>query len=532
MTESVRDPSPSSPSTGGEGARTFGAVLDANARQRGDKVAVIVEDDRLTFAELRERAARVARGLGRHGIGRGDTVAIWLDNCVEWMVSYWAAAAAGVTLVPLNTRFRRRELVHALSLTRARALILGPGVPSASFPEIYREVADELPLIENVWGVGTDAGEDWYGLEAGDPVDAWTGGSDDVVFVQFTSGTTGMPKGVALRASRMLENAGRVGDRMRMDAETRVIFPGPLYHVLGAVLATLAPLARGGTVVLTRSFDARATLALAERERCTIHFGLETMLIEELRVQRETPFDLSSLDVGMMAGSPALYEEVRTELHMPGLIMGFGMSETTASAATTVPDDPVEVRATTVGRPLEGCEIRIVDPEDGTVLGPGEEGEIRLRGTNVFDHSYNQPEATAAAFDDEGWFRSGTAAASTRRGGCASTGGCGRRSGVGGENVSPIEVEELISEHPRVRQVQVVGVPDERLQSVPVAWVETTDGTELDADELIGWCRGKLASFKLPRAVVRVTEWPLTGTGKVQRQALRDMWSEKEGGPE
>lgn len=510
-----------------DGRRTFGEVLDANAREFGDKAAVVIDDERISFTELRDRAARVAAGFVHHGIGRGDAVAIWLDNCPEWMVSYWAAAAAGVTLVPLNTRFRSRELVHALTLTEARALIIGPGVQTAPFPQIYGEVADQLPLVKKVWGVDADVGEDWRSLEAADPVRTWEGTPEDIVFVQFTSGTTGMPKGVALRVRRMLENARRVGDRMRMDADTKVIFPGPLYHVLGAVLATLAPLARGGSVVLTSHFDARATLALAERERCTIHFGLETMLIEELAVQQQTPFDLSSLDVSMMAGSPALFERVREELHMPGLIMGFGMSETTASAATTLPSDPVDVRMTTVGRPLDGCQIRIVDPREGTPLGPGEEGEIRLRGTNIFDHYYNQPEATAAAFDDEGWFRSGDSGSFDGSGRLRFHGRMRETIRVGGENVSPVEVETLIAEHPRVKQVQVVGVPDPRLQSVPVAWVETNDGADLDGDELIDWCRGQLASFKLPRAVRCVSEWPLTGTGRIQRQTLREMWSEE-----
>jgi fatty-acyl-CoA synthase len=517
---------------------TFGEAMAAARASYPDRTAVVVGERLLTFGELHDRAAGVTAGLRELGIGHADPVAIWADNSVEWMITYWAVAAMGATLVPLNTRFRRRELAHCLSLTRAKAVVVGEGVASAPFPEIVCEVAGrpidgvvesrELPDLRHAIALTADTPDGflpWGELELDPQESSWEGSASDVAFVQFTSGTTGMPKGVALRAGMMFENARQVGDRMLMNSDTRVIFPGPLYHVLGAVLATLAPLGRGGRVVLTPSFDATAVLGLVEQERCTVHFGLETMLIEELEVQRLRRFRLDSLRTGMMAGSPALFEAVQEHLHIPGLIMGFGMSETTASAATTLPSDPVEVRKTTVGRPLDGCEIRIADPETNTTVPPGEQGEICLRGTNIFDSYYNDPQATAAAFDAAGWFHSGDAGRFDETGRLRFLGRMRETIRVGGENVSPQEVEALIADHADVKAVQVVGVPDPRLVQIPVAFVQTVDGQPIAESELIDWCRGQLASFKLPRHVVTVTEWPLTGTGRVQRQALRDSWT-------
>jgi fatty-acyl-CoA synthase len=520
---------------------TFGQTLEDLCRALPGRTAVVVDERSLTFAELHHEAAQVAAGLAGLGVSRGDPIAIWADNSLEWMITYWAVAGMGATLVPLNTRFRGHELAHCLGLTRCKALIVGPGVATARFPEIVREVVGaprdgvvaserfpDLKLVIEVAEEVDDGFLSWQDLPRGQVIDRWEGRSDDVAYIQFTSGTTGTPKGVALQAGQMFENARQVGDRMLMTAATRVVFPGPLYHVLGSVLATLAPVARGGSVVLTRSFDAQRTLAQIESLRCTVHFGLETMLIEELAVQREESFDLSSLRTGMMAGSPALFRAVSEELHIPGLIMGFGMSETTASAATTLPADPVEVRMTTVGRPLEGCEIRVVDPEAGSPCAVGEQGEICLRGGNIFHHYFNDPAATAAAFDAEGWFHSGDAGCFDSDGRLIFRGRMGETIRVGGENVSPVEVETLIAEHPAVKLVQVVAAPDQRLQQVPVAFVETVDGEAVPEEELIDWCRGKLASFKLPRQVIAISDWPLTGTGRIRRQALRDICKQRD----
>ena len=521
--------------------QTFGALLRSRAERHPDKDAVIVDGDRLSYAALSDRAARVAGALRMRGIRRGDRVAVWLDNSAEWVVAYFAIAAMGATLVPLNTRFRRGELAHTLALTRVKALIVGPGVPSAPFPDLVREVAGEpsdgeirAPDFPDLRLVATTEPAEgflpWADLASAEPIASWEGTPDDVAFIQFTSGTTGLPKGVALRSRAMFGTAAQIASRVRIDGDSRLVFPGPLYHVFGAVLAVLGPLDRGGAVVLTKTFDAGAVLDLIERERCTVHFGLETMFLEELLEQEAAPRRIDSLRTGLMAGSPALVRDVHDRLGITGICTGYGMSETAASAATTEPDDPLEVRMTTVGRPLHGCEVQIVDTETNEPLPAGARGEICMRGTNVFDHYDNQPEATAAAFDDDGWFHSGDEGSLDADGRLRFHGRLKDIIRVGGENVSPLEVETLITGHPGIKLAQVVGAPDERLQELPVAFVELIDGGGVDEAELLGWCRGRLASFKLPRHVVVVEEWPMTGSGRIQRHELRRIWAERRGG--
>ena len=339
-----------------------------------------------------------------------------------------------------------------------------------------------------------------------------------------------MPKGVALRTRAMLGTARQIADRVAIDAASRLIFPGPLYHVFGAVLAVLGPLDRGGAVVLTRTFDPGAVLDLIERERCTVHFGLETMFLEELLAQEARPRRLDSLRTGLMAGSPALVRDVHDRLGIAGICTGYGMSETAASAATTEPGDPLEVRMTTVGRPLAGCEIRIADPETHATLATGRRGEICMRGSNVFDHYDHQPDATAAAFDAEGWFHSGDEGSLDEAGRLRFHGRIKDTIRVGGENVSPLEVETLIAAHPAVKLAQVVGVPDDRLQEVPVAFVEPAGEGGVDCAQLMAWCHGRLASFKLPRDVIVVDGWPMTGSGRIQRHELQRQWAERAGG--
>jgi fatty-acyl-CoA synthase len=517
----------------------FGAMLDAGAERKGEVTAAVVGDDRITFGTLRSRVARVGQGLRSQGLRRGERVAIWADNSIDWLITYLAVAATGATLVPLNTRFRRRELAHVLELTQARFVVVGPGVPGAAFPELLIELvgtptagrvsSSRLPALESAFAIDQETPSGflpWAALEDHSEIQSWEGSASDIAFIQFTSGTTGMPKAVALPAGSMLRNAGQVGDRLEMDDSTRVMFPGPLYHVLGAVLATLAPLNRGARVVLQPRFDAAQSLDLIERERCTVHFGLETMLIEQLAEQEARPRDLSTLGNGMMAGSPQLIARVRDTLHLPGIITGFGMSETTASAATTLPSDPFDVRATTVGYPLAGCEIRITDPGTNVPVAPLGIGEICVRGDNLFARYDNDPAATAAAFDEEGWFHSGDSGSFDEMGRLRFHGRMSETIRVGGENVSPAEVETLLTSHPLVKMAQVVGVPDERLQQIPVAFVEPHQGESIIEGDLIEWCRGQLASFKLPRHIVTVTDWPLTGTGRVQRAELKRLWSE------
>jgi fatty-acyl-CoA synthase len=525
-------------------AKDFGSLLDAGARHHGSSTAAIIGDSRLTYDELRDRSGRVARGLADHGIQPGERIALWADNSIEWLITYLAVGAMGATLVPLNTRFRRNELAHTLRLTRAKLAIVGPGIQSAPFPALLREVAGAprnghiesatFPDLKLAFFLGPDHEEGflpWANLESTKATDGWEGTPNSIAFIQFTSGTTGLPKGVALSAGSMLVNSSQVADRLEMDASTRVMFPGPLYHVLGAVLATLGPLGRGGAVVLLPTFHAERSLALIEQERCTVHFGLETMLVEQLAAQEARPRDLSSLRNGMMAGPPALIRAVHDKLHLPGVVTGYGMSETTASAATTVPADPLEVRMTTVGYPLDGCEIRIINPKSGLLAEPGARGEICLRGTNIFSHYDNDPDATAAAFDKDGWFHSGDEGSFDLSGRLRFHGRMNETIRVGGENVSPMEVETLIGLHPAVKMVQVVGVPDERLQQIPVAFIEPHAGAAIADSELLAWCRGQLASFKLPRHVVTVEEWPLTGTGRIQRAELRRRWTEQQRHP-
>jgi acyl-CoA synthetase (AMP-forming)/AMP-acid ligase II len=252
------------------------------------------------------------------------------------------------------------------------------------------------------------------------------------------------------------------------------------------------------------------------------------MFLEELAAQEAAPRRIDSLETGLMAGSPALVREVHEQLGISGICTGYGMSETSASAATTAPDDPLEVRMTTVGRPLEGCEIRIADPDSGEWLETGLRGEICMRGANVFDHYDNEPEGTAAVFDEGGWFHSGDEGSLDGEGRLRFHGRLKDIIRVGGENISPLEVETLIAAHPAVKLAQVIGVADERLQEVPVAFVEAASGAAIDEAELLAWCRGRLASFKLPRRVIVVPEWPMTGSGRIQRHELRRIWVELE----
>jgi fatty-acyl-CoA synthase len=539
--------------------RTFSEVLDRTAARHGDRDALVFPwlGHRRSYAQFRDDVRRAARALMALGVERGEHVGIWVTNWPQWVVTQFATARIGAVLVNVNPAYRALELEYVLQQADITTLVLTDRYKTSDYFELLKEICPEverdpagdlrvarcprLRRVVSIKGAGCRGILSWEDfLARGDRVGEAeldrrsaevTPG--DVVNIQYTSGTTGFPKGAMLTHRNLLMNAYYVGERMAFTERDRLCIPVPFYHCFGCVMGTIMCAVRGAAMVVpAEAFDPLPTLQAIHDERCTGLFGVPTMFIAELNHPRFGEFDLKSLRTGVMAGSPCPIEVMRAVGDKMGaheMTIGYGLTEASPILTQTATTDDLEHRVATVGRKLPGVEVRIASPGSSDPLPPGEQGELIARSHGVMKGYYNKPAETAAAFTSDGWLRSGDLGHETPDGYYRITGRIKDMIIRGGENVYPREIEEYLHTHPAVLDVQVVGLPDERFGEELCAWVRLRPGEKLTEESVKEYCRGKIAHYKVPRYVVFVDDYPTTVTGKVQKYRLRELGVERFG---
>ncbi len=528
--------------------RTVDEVLRGWAARTPDAPALVVahQQQRLTFAQLDAEVERTARGFKACGLEPGERVGIWAPNCLEWVLTMFAAARAGLILVNVNPAYRGSELEFALRQVGCAALVFAPRFKTSDYGEILRGLIPELAqaapgalrskafpdlrlLVELGEGALPGAMPFARMLERGDaaPRTEFEPGEADAIFnIQFTSGTTGLPKGASLTHFNIVNNGFFVGEGMRLTAADRVCIPVPLYHCFGMVLGVLAAMTHGAAGVFAGDgFDPLAVLTVVAAERCTALHGVPTMFIAELEHPRFKEFDLSSLRTGIMAGSPcptAVMRRVISEMHMPEVTICYGMTETSPVSFQTRPDDPIERRVGSVGRVHPHVQVKIVDA-DGRITPRGVAGEILTRGYSVMRGYWNDAGRSREVLDEAGWMHTGDLGVIDAEGYCNITGRVKDMIIRGGENISPREIEEFLYTHPAVLDVAVVGVPDPRYGEAVCACVRLRQGLNATEEEIRSFCLGRIAHYKVPRYVRFVEGFPLTVSGKVQKYLMREQ---------
>jgi fatty-acyl-CoA synthase len=517
--------------------RTIGQALDQARAQWSDGLALVSRHQgvRWSWRELADEADRVACGLLAAGVNRGGRVAIWSPNSSEWTVLQLATARVGAILVNINPAYRTAEVEYALNKVECSILVTAPSFKSSDYIGMLRELLPKrLPHLNACFSTGPteyDGFRPWSSLrELPDPAQLVKAGSelspDQPINVQFTSGTTGSPKGATLTHHNILNNGYFVGRRLGLDSHDKVCIPVPLYHCFGMVMGNLACLTHGAAMVYPDGgFDPLAVLQAVDAERCTALYGVPTMFMSVLNHSAFEAFDLSSLRTGIMAGSPCpetTMREVMERMHMSEVTIAYGMTETSPVSCQTGRDDPLAERITTVGRIQPHLEMKVV-AADGEIVPTGVPGELCTRGYSVMQGYWGEPELTAEAIDPEGWMHTGDLGTLDAAGYFRVTGRLKDMLIRGGENIYPLEIEEFLMRHPAVADVQVVGIPDEKFGEEVCACIVTKDGMIISPDEIRDFCRGQIAHYKVPRHVVLVTEFPLTTSGKVQKYLLREQ---------
>jgi fatty-acyl-CoA synthase len=528
--------------------------------QYGDREAVVSlhQDRRLTYAELAAEVDNVARGLIAIGFGKGDRVGVWSTDNIEWLVLQMATARIGAVLVNINPAYRPRELAYALEKSKIQGIFTIPSFRTSDYvgmlrdliPELEKEtegdlVATAFPFLRRVVVYDADVPLQterpapgfmvWQDVIAAGEIeadrcdlDALTASldRDEAINIQYTSGTTGFPKSVVLSHHNILNNAYFAAQAMRFTADDRLCVPVPFYHCFGMVLANLVCLSVGACIVIPAPhFEPHATVAAIADERCTAVHGVPTMFIAELELADFSRFDLTSLRTGIMAGAPCpeqLMLRVINDMHCPEILIGYGETEASPLTHLTTADDSLENRTQTVGRNLPHQEVKVIDTATGHTLVLGEVGEICFRGYHVMKGYFENPPATDDAIDDAGWLHSGDLGCMDAEGYVRITGRLKDMIIRGGENIYPAEIEAFLFTHPKIAQVSVFGVPDERMGEEIVAWVQLRAGHDMTEDELRDFARGGLAHFKVPRYVKFVEEFPITVTGKIQKYRMRE----------
>jgi fatty-acyl-CoA synthase len=512
---------------------TIGENLRRTALRVPDRDALVVPHQgfRATYRELWELTAEIARGLIALGVERGDRVGLWSPNRYEWVVVQYATARIGAVLVNVNPAYKTAELEYALRQSGASVLLLARAFRQSDYVKMLAEVRDRCPELR----VALVLDDDWDMLKANGahvPPRALEEREsklqfDDPINIQYTSGTTGFPKGATLTHHNVLNNGFFVGEAMRLSEADRVCVPVPFYHCFGMVLGNLACTSHGAAIVVPgEAFDAERALAAVAAERCTALYGVPTMFIAELDHPRFADFDLSTLRTGIMAGSPCPIEVMRqvvARMGMREVTICYGMTDTSPVSTQSAHDDPLEARVSTVGRVHPHVEIKIADPETGAIVPRGVPGELCTRGYGVMLGYWRNDEATAAAIDAAGWMHTGDLATMNELGYVNIVGRIKDMIIRGGENVYPREIEEFLHTHPGVSEAQVIGVPSAKYGEEVMAWVRPRPGVTLTAEELTAHCTGRIATFKIPRHFKLVAEFPMTVTGKVQKFRMREI---------
>jgi fatty-acyl-CoA synthase len=505
----------------------------------GDREALVAahQSRRATYRELVAECEIVARGLMARGVKKGDRVGIWSPNRFEWVIVQYATAAMGAILVNINPAYRTSELEYALNQSGVSFLILAAGFRQADYVAMLAEVKGRCPglrealVLEQGWdALKRDAAKttesELHDLEASLQF-------DDPINIQYTSGTTGFPKGATLTHHNILNNGFFIGETLQYSEKDRVCIPVPFYHCFGMVLGNLACTTHGATMVIpAEAFDPVITMDTVQKERCTSLYGVPTMFIAELEHPRFKEFDFSTLRTGIMAGSPCPVEvmkKVQTVMHIPEMTIAYGMTETSPVSTQCLTDDPLDKRVSTVGRVHPHVEIKIVDPATGAVVPRGATGEFCSRGYMVMLGYWNNEEATRQAIDAARWMHTGDLATMDADGYVNIVGRIKDMIIRGGENIYPREVEEFLYTHPEIADVQVIGIPSEKYGEEVMAWVKAREGAQLSGEELAAWCKGKIASYKIPRHWKFVDSFPMTVTGKVQKFVMRQVAVEELG---
>jgi fatty-acyl-CoA synthase len=513
---------------------TIGANLERTVASHPDSEAIVSRHQgvRLTYAEFDNRVDVVARGLLDLGLEKGERVGLWSPNYVEWALVQYATAKLGVILVNLNPAYRTHELTYAVGQSGCRLVIAAPSFKTSDYAAMLAEVQPEVATLERTllfWSPEWDAL-----LTAGQsvPLDRLRAREaeldfDEPINIQYTSGTTGFPKGATLSHHNILNNGFLVGEGCALTDADRICVPVPYYHCFGMVMGNLGATSHGACVVLPEAaFDPTAVLDTVEAERCTALYGVPTMFIAELADPSFASKDLSSLRTGIMAGSPCPVEVMKrciSDMHMEQVTICYGMTETSPVSTQTSVDDPIDKRVGTVGRVHPHVEVKVVDPASGQTVAVGEPGELCTRGYSVMLGYWNDDERTAEAIDAARWMHTGDLATMDDAGYLNIVGRIKDLIIRGGENVYPREVEEFLYTHADVVDVQVIGVPDERYGEQIMAWVKRREGSPLTEEDIREFCRGRIAHFKVPRYVTFVDEFPMTVTGKVQKYKMREQ---------
>ena len=539
--------------------QTIGDALNSAAARWGDRDALISchQQLRYTYSELLTEVNRAARALIGLGVQHGDRVGIWSPNCAEWVITQYAAAKVGAILVNVNPAYRARELEYALKHSGIDVLVTARHFRTTDYVAMLERLLPELrktgfsgrlqtrgvPSLRHVIYLGNDgapgglAWTDW--IETAPDVDAALLAReasvqfDEAVNIQYTSGTTGSPKGATLSHHNILNNGWFTGEALKYTEADRICLPVPLYHCFGCVLGNLSALTHGAAIVIpAETFEASATLQAIEAERCTSIYGVPTMFIAMLD---HASFDATALDTlrtGIMAGAPCPVEVMRRvidRMHVPEVTIAYGMTETSPVSFQSAPDDTIDMRVSTVGRVHPHAECKIVDPETGATVPRGTGGELCTRGYLVMLGYWNNAEATAAAIDVSRWMHTGDLAVMSDDGYVNISGRIKDMIIRGGENIYPREIEEFLYTHPKVSEVQVIGVPDARYGEELCAWIRLREGQAATADELRDFCHGQISSYKIPRYVRFTTEFPTTVTGKIQKFRMREISIEELG---
>jgi len=494
-----------------------------------DALVDLAQGVRYTYEEFDAAVDNLARALLGAGMAKGDRVGVWAPNCSEWVLLQYATARVGVILVNINPAYRTYELQYALNQSGSRMLFAVPTFKTSDYRSMIDSVRDELSQLERVVFLGT---EDWAGLlgERADEAALYQRAAelsfDDPINIQYTSGTTGSPKGATLTHHNILNNGFFIGEGCRYTPDDRVCIPVPFYHCFGMVLGNLACTTHGATIVIpSPSFEPAAALRAVSEEQCTSLLGVPTMFIAELALPDFAKYDLSSLRTGIMAGSPCPTEVMRrciNDMHMTEVTICYGMTETSPVSTQTGAHDPLDKRVGTVGRVHPHVEVKIIDAA-GRLVARGERGELCTRGYSVMLGYWTEPTMTAQAIDETGWMHTGDLATMDEDGYVDIGGRIKDLIIRGGENVYPREIEEFLYLHPDIIDVQVIGVPDARYGEEIMAWVVVREGAEMDTDVLRNFCREKIAHHKIPRYVNVVTEFPMTITGKVRKVVMREQ---------
>ena len=543
----------------------IGDILDQQTERYPDREALVhtATGDRFTYREFHAEVERVSRGLMSIGIEKGQHVGIWATNYTEWVLTQFATAKIGAVLVNVNPAYRTHELAYLLEQSQLTALVLigrfrtsdyvgmvnelipelleaAPGqLNSANFPYLRHLIfipphdEPDAPTPDGMWR--------WNDLvvraEQVSPAELQARQAqcrpDDPINIQYTSGTTGNPKGATLTHHNILSNALHVGDCMEMDEQDRLCIPVPFYHCFGCVMGTLNCVVHGSTMVIpAEHFDPLQTLTAISHERCTAVHGVPTMFIAQLSHPDFARFDLGSLRTGIMAGSPCPIEVMREVIDRMGaerITIAYGLTEASPVITQTLADDSIERRVSTVGKALPNVEVRLVDPETDLEVSAGQQGELQTRSSMVMQGYYNMPDATAGAIDADGWLHTGDLATVDEDGYYKITGRLKDMIIRGGENVYPREIEEFLYTHPQIDDVQVIGVPDQRFGEEVMAWVRLKPDADATEDSIRDYCRGRIAHYKVPRYVKLTDDFPMTVTGKVQKFLMREQSIEELG---